>query len=54
MPHAVLFGDNQDALLFLLHNGFANKVGLVYIDPPYATSMDFLNREQNLAYCDTL
>ena len=54
MPNAVLFGDNQDALLFLLHNGFANKVGLVYIDPPYATSMDFLNREQKLAYCDTL
>ena len=53
-PNSLFYGDNKDALLFLLNNGFANKVGLVYIDPPYATSMDFLNREQNLAYCDTL
>lgn len=53
-PNALFYGDNQDALLFLLNNGFANKVGLVYIDPPYATLMDFLNREQKLAYCDTL
>ena len=30
-------GDNKDALLYLLNNGYKGKVKLIYIDPPFAT-----------------
>lgn len=28
------FGDNLEALLFLLNNGYKGKISLIYIDPP--------------------
>lgn len=48
------FGDNLDALLFLLDSGYKEKVNLIYIDPPFATNSDFVSREQNHAYSDLL
>lgn len=48
------FGDNADALRYLLDTGYAGKVRLVYIDPPFATSSVFLNRNQEYAYSDFL
>lgn len=48
------FGDNLDALLFLLQNGWRGKIRLIYIDPPFATSSNFLNRDQKHAYSDFL
>lgn len=48
------FGDNQDVLLYLLNNGYKGKVRLVYIDPPFATTSIFVNREQEHAYSDSL
>lgn len=49
-----LFGDNLDVLLFLLKSGYQNKITLIYIDPPFATASDFVNRDQELAYSDSL
>lgn len=34
-------GDNIDVMKFLLQNGYANKIDLVYIDPPFATNNTF-------------
>ena len=48
------FGDNLDVLLFLLNSGYREKINLVYIDPPFATNSDFVNREQKHAYSDSL
>lgn len=48
------FGDNYDVLLYLLNNGYKGKVNLVYIDPPFATTSNFLNRDQKHAYSDEL
>lgn len=48
------FGDNLNALLYLLNNGYRSKVRLVYIDPPFATCSNFVNRKQDLAYSDSL
>ncbi len=48
------FGDNLDALLFLSQKGLRGKVRLIYIDPPFATSSTFLNRDQEHAYSDHL
>lgn len=48
------FGDNLNALLYMLDNGYRNKVRLIYIDPPFATSSNFVNRNQKHAYCDSL
>ena len=48
------FGDNLNALLYMLHTGYAGKIQLIYIDPPFATTSDFVNREQNHAYSDSL
>ena len=50
----LFYGDNFDALLFLLHNGYQKKVKLIYIDPPFATASDFINRELEHAYSDAL
>lgn len=50
----LMYGDNRDALLWLLNNGYKEKIGLVYIDPPYATSGIFVNRNQEQAYSDFL
>ena len=48
------FGDNLDALLYLLNNGYKSKISLIYIDPPFATSANFVNRNQDHAYSDSL
>lgn len=48
------FGDNLEALLFLLNNGYKGKISLIYIDPPFATSSNFVNRKQEHAYSDSL
>lgn len=48
------FGDNLDVLRFLLNKGYKNKIRLVYIDPPFATSSVFLNRDQKHSYSDHL
>lgn len=50
----LLYDDNKNALLWLLNNGYKNKINLVYIDPPYATSAIFLNKNQEEAYEDFL
>lgn len=63
-PEFMLFhGDNSDIMRSLLqHEGYAGKVDLVYIDPPYATGKDFMlgsstisnEKEAKLAYSDKL
>lgn len=50
----LFYGDNFDALLFLMHNGYAGKVSLIYIDPPFATESCFINRNLEHAYSDAL
>lgn len=48
------FGDNLDVLLYLLNNGYKGRIRLVYIDPPFATTSEFVNRNQEHAYSDSL
>lgn len=48
------FGDNIDALLFLLNNGYRGKIRLVYIDPPFASAANYSNRNLQHAYSDHL
>ncbi len=48
------FGDNLDALLFMLNNGYKKTVSLIYIDPPFATASNFVNRDQTFAYSDAM
>lgn len=48
------FGDNFNTLLFLLQSGYKNKIELIYIDPPFATTANFVNRKQEHAYSDAL
>lgn len=48
------FGDNLNTLLFLLQSGYKNKIELIYIDPPFATTANFVNRKQEHAYSDSL
>lgn len=48
------YGDNLPALLYLLQNGYRQKIQLVYIDPPFATASTFVNRDQEHAYSDFL
>lgn len=43
------FGDNIDALAYLLKQGYKNKIKLIYIDPPFATASNFVNRKQEHA-----
>lgn len=52
--NSFFFGDNADVLRYLLSQGFAKKVRLVYIDPPFATASVFLGRNQRQAYSDAL
>lgn len=48
------YGDNLDVLLYLLHHGYKEKIRLIYIDPPFATALNFVNRNQEHAYSDSL
>lgn len=59
-------GDNLRAMQWLLEQGYAGKIDLVYIDPPFATGGTFSidatgrvatisrSKEANIAYTDTL
>lgn len=50
----LFYGDNLDVLLYLLNNGYKKKINLIYIDPPFATAANFVNRDQSHAYSDIL
>lgn len=52
--NSMFFGDNIDVLLYLLNNGYKEKIRLIYIDPPFATASNFVNRNQEHAYSDSL
>ncbi len=42
-------GENSDVLKFLLRNGYAGKIDLVYIDPPFATNNVFTAGEKRVS-----
>ncbi len=48
----LFYGDNLDALLYLLNHNYRGEITLIYIDPPFATKSDFLSRNQDHAYSD--
>lgn len=51
----LFFGDNMGVLAQLLHDpAVKGHVGLVYIDPPFATESNFHSRDLTHAYSDTL
>lgn len=50
----LFYGDNFDVLLYLLNNGYKGKITLIYIDPPFATASNFINRKLEHAYSDDL
>lgn len=52
--NSLFYGDNLYVLLYLLNNGYRGKIKLIYIDPPFATVSNFVNKNQELAYCDPL
>ena len=41
MSNLLIYGENLSGLRYLLDNGYAGKVDLVYIDPPFATGGSF-------------
>jgi len=49
----LIYGDNLQAIKYLLDNGYKEKVKLIYIDPPFATKSDFSKGEVK-AYRDKL
>ena len=38
----IIQGENFEALSILLNNGYKSKIDLIYIDPPFSTSNDFI------------
>lgn len=48
------FGDNLDGLLTLLNSDLKGRIELIYIDPPFATELNFVSKEQQHAYSDIL
>ena len=53
-PHNALYlGDNLP-ILSLLRESYANRIDLIYIDPPFGTGQNFANRDRELAYSDEL
>ncbi len=38
----IIHGENFEALSVLLNNGYKSKIDLIYIDPPFSTSNDFI------------
>lgn len=42
--HLLLHGENQDALAWLLANGYREQVNLAYIDPPFGSGIDRTRR----------
>lgn len=51
-PNSIIWADNWFGLHSLIESG--NKAQLVYLDPPYATGLDFQSRSQEHAYNDSL
>jgi len=51
-PNSIIWADNWFGLHSLIESG--NKAQLVYLDPPYATGLDFESRSQEHAYNDSL
>jgi adenine-specific DNA-methyltransferase len=51
-PNSIVWADNWFGLHSLISSG--NKAQLVYLDPPYATGLDFESRNQEHAYNDSL
>ncbi|MCG2686536.1 site-specific DNA-methyltransferase, partial [Candidatus Parcubacteria bacterium] len=49
----LIYGDNLQALKYLLDNGYKGQIKLIYIDPPFATKSDFSKGEVK-AYRDKL
>jgi len=49
----LIYGDNLQALKYLLDNGYKEKIKLIYIDPPFATKSDF-SKGETKAYRDKL
>ncbi len=49
----LIYGDNLQALKYLLDNGYKEKIKLIYIDPPFATKSDF-SKGETKAYKDKL
>ncbi|MCL4546745.1 MAG: site-specific DNA-methyltransferase [Deltaproteobacteria bacterium] len=49
----LIYGDNLQALKYLLDNGYKEQIKLIYIDPPFATKSDFAKGETK-AYRDKL
>ena len=58
-------GDNINGLQWLLDNGYEKKIDLIYIDPPFATGVDFAigedrvstissSKSDKIAYTDSL
>ncbi|MBE6379877.1 MAG: site-specific DNA-methyltransferase [Lentisphaerae bacterium] len=45
----LLQGDNLEVMRFLLENGYAGKIDLVYIDPPFATNNIFTIGEKRVS-----
>ncbi|MBR5642551.1 MAG: site-specific DNA-methyltransferase [Salinivirgaceae bacterium] len=65
MNNVLIHGDNLQGLQYLLNNGYAGKIDLVYIDPPFATGGNFTitdgrastisnSRKGSVAYSDVL
>lgn len=64
-PWILLHGDNLRIMKWLLNAGYGGKIQLVYIDPPFATNMDFridstgrtstisMDASADIAYSDT-
>ncbi|MFB2937750.1 DNA methyltransferase [Aerosakkonemataceae cyanobacterium BLCC-F154] len=51
----LIYGENLRVIRALLDNpDIAGKLGLIYIDPPYATGLGFETRKQTHAYHDFL
>ncbi len=49
----LIYGDNLQALKYLLDNGYKEQIKLIYIDPPFAAQSDFIKGEVR-AYRDKL
>ena len=49
--NAIYFGENL-SLMQLLKEEWAQKIDLIYIDPPYGTGQDFADHNQKHAYTD--
>ena len=65
MNNILIHGDNLQGMQYLLDNGYAGKIDLVYIDPPFATGGNFMvsdgrastisnSRKGEIAYSDIL